>query len=122
MTGSGPRVVAVMTDLLLLSRIDAAVAAAGGTLRRLDGPESVPPADLVLVDWSARTSGWGPALAELRRQTGAPRILLFGRHTDLEAHAEARAAGVGPMWARSKLVAELPQLVKDESAPPIPPR
>ena len=42
----------------------------------------------------------------------AARVILFGRHTDLEAHADARAAGLGPMWARSKLVAELPQLMR----------
>ena len=43
--------------------------------------------DLVLVDWSGRQAGWADAL---RGRTGS-RVILFGRHTDLEAHADARA-------------------------------
>ena len=104
------RVGAVISDLMLFSRIEAAAAAAGASLVRVDRPADLPPdeqIDLVLVDWSARESTWADAL------TGLPgaRILLFGRHTDLEAHAAARAAGLGPMWARSKLVTELASLV-----------
>jgi hypothetical protein len=38
-------------------------------------------------------------------------VVLFGPHTDLAAHAEARAAGLGPMLARSKLLADLPTLL-----------
>jgi hypothetical protein len=106
------RVAAVVSDLMLYSRIDAAAAAAGASLVRLDSPAELPEAvDLVLVDWSARQLGWADALASWRSQTAA-RIVLFGRHTDLEAHADARAAGIGPMWARSKLVSELPQLIR----------
>ena len=62
--------------------------------------------DLVLVDWSAREPSWADAL-----RGSTARVILFGRHTDLEAHTEARAAGLGPMWARSKLITELPSLV-----------
>lgn len=101
------RVAAVISDLMLFSRIEAAAARA--TLVRVDRPSDLPtaePLDLVLVDWSGREPGWADALAGL----SAARIVLFGRHTDLEAHAAARAAGLGPMWARSKLVAELPTL------------
>jgi hypothetical protein len=101
------RVAAVISDLLLFSRIEAA--AASHDLVRVDRPSQLPrraELDLVLVDWSAREPGWADALAGVR---GA-RIVLFGRHTDLEAHAAARAAGLGPMWARSKLVTELPAL------------
>jgi hypothetical protein len=106
------RVAAVMGDLMLYSRIDAAAAAAGASLVRLDAPDRLPDdVDLILVDWSARAPGWADALR--RRPTNA-RVILFGRHTDLEAHAAARAAGLGPMWARSKLVAELPVLFADE--------
>ncbi len=98
------KVGAVVDDLMLFSRIDAAAAAAGAELTRVSTPAELPPdLDLVLVDWSARRSGWADALAAMDA-----RVILFGRHTDLEAHADARAAGLGPMWARSKLVAELP--------------
>lgn len=49
------RVGAVITDLLLFSRIESAATAAGASLVRVDSPADLPPdLDLVLVDWSAR--------------------------------------------------------------------
>ena len=107
---SSARVAAVVADLMLFSRIEAAVTTAGASLRRVDSPRDLPDDeafDLVLVDWSARQPEWANAL----RGSTASRVILFGPHTDLEAHAAAREAGLGPMWARSKLVAELPSLV-----------
>ena len=101
------RVGAVIDDLMLFSRIDAAASAADASLVRASTPSELPPdLDLVLVDWSARRADWADALAG-----ASARVILFGRHTDLEAHADARAAGLGPMWARSKLISELPSLV-----------
>jgi hypothetical protein len=116
-------VVLVTRDLLLGSRIADAAERAGRELLRIDDPFGLPAAsavDLVLVDWAARREGWGERLsswcAEAPQMEG-PRLVLYGPHTDLEAHAAARAAGLGPMWARSKLVAELPTLVADRSTP-----
>jgi hypothetical protein len=101
------RVAAVMSDLMLYSRIDAAATASSASLVRVESPASLPAGlDLVLVDWSERHPGWSEAL----RACNASRVILFGRHTDLEAHAAAREAGLGPMWARSKLVSDLPGL------------
>lgn len=99
---------AVVGDLILFSRIAAAAEATGTEVIRVDAPAQLPAdLDLVLVDWSARRPDWADALRSRR----AGRIMLFGPHTDLEAHAAARAAGLGPMWARSKLVAALPDLL-----------
>ena len=101
------RVGAVIDDLMLFSRIDAAAVAADASLVRVSSPADLPAElDLVLVDWSARDPSWSDAL-----RASDARVILFGRHTDLEAHADARAAGIGPMWARSKLVSELPSLM-----------
>ena len=98
------KVAAVVTDLMLYSRIESAARVAGVELARVDTPHDIPPdAELILVDWSAREPGWPAAL---RRRPGA-RVLLFGPHTDLEAHAAAREAELGPMWARSKLLSSL---------------
>ena len=98
------RVAAVMTDLMLYSRIESAAAASGASLVRVDSPFELPDdLDLVLVDWSARQPDWTDAL----RDRITSRIILFGQHTDLDAHAAARAAGIGPMWARSKLLTGL---------------
>ena len=105
------RVAAVISDLMLFSRIDAAAAASGASLLRVDDPAELPsdePFDLILVDWSARRPAWAEAL---QRRTTA-RVILFGRHTDLEAHAVAREAGLGPMWARSRLLGRLEDLLR----------
>jgi hypothetical protein len=102
------RVGAVITDLMLFSRMESAATQADATLVRVDTPAELPPdLDLVLVDWSARQPGWADAL----QAHPVPRVILFGPHTDLEAHAAARAAGLGPMMARSKLVADLAGLM-----------
>lgn len=102
------RVGAVVDDLILFSRIDAAAAAAGAELVRATDPATLPPdLDLVLVDWSARREAWPDAIRAAR----PTRVVVFGPHTDLAAHAAARDAGLGPMWARSRLVAELPGLL-----------
>lgn len=108
------RVAAVVTDLMLFSRIEAAASVTGAALVRTDSPDAIPaepPPDLVLVDWSARGDGWADALHAWRARVPGGRVVLFGPHTDLDAHAAARAAGLGPMWARSKLVAELSSLL-----------
>ena len=105
------KVAAVVVDLMLYSRIESAARVAGSVLARVDDPSAIPPdAELVLVDWSARDVSWAAPLRAVR-EAGA-RVILFGPHTDLDAHAAARPAGLGPMWARSKLVADLPSLLE----------
>ena len=98
------KVVVVVSDLMLFSRIESAARLAGAELARVDTPSDIPPdADLVLVDWSSRDPGWADAL----RRLSGPRVILFGPHVDLDGHAAARDAGLGPMWARSRLLAQL---------------
>ena len=63
------RVVAIVEDLILFSRVDAAAAAGNARLTRLDSPSELPPAndvDILLVDWSARGPEWADAIAEWR--------------------------------------------------------
>jgi hypothetical protein len=106
------RVAAVVTDLMLYSRIESAARVAGVELARVDAPHDVPlDAELVLVDWSARSADWAEALRSL---TGR-RLILFGPHVDLDAHAAAREAGLGPMWARSRLLSTLPELLGSDA-------
>lgn len=105
------KVAAVVVDLMLYSRIESAARVAGSMLARVDDPSAIPPdAELVLVDWSVPDASWAAPLRAAR--DGGARVILFGPHTDLEAHAAARLAGLGPMWARSKLVAQLPSLLE----------
>jgi hypothetical protein len=109
-------VVLIGRDLLFGSRVADAAARAGQEFLRVDDPAELPPVSsvqLVLIDWAERQPEWGKLLESWRANAvlhEPPRILLFGPHTDLVAHADARASGLGPMVARSKLVADLPEL------------
>jgi len=111
------RVAVVARDLIIATRIAEAAAAAGREVIRVDSPAELPSATSVsvaFVDWSEREAGWGPWLAgwcTSAPETDRPRLVVFGPHSDLEAHADAKAAGIGPMLARSRLVATLPRLV-----------
>jgi hypothetical protein len=108
------RVAAVVRDLLTYSRIESMASGAGASVTRCDEPDELPPAsevDLVVVDWGARRPEWAEQLAAWRRGPAEARLILFGPHVDLGAHADARAAGLGPMWARSRLMRDLPALI-----------
>ena len=109
-------VAVVARDLMIVSRIADAGARARVEVRRYDEPSQLPRAaelTLVLVAWDERRPDWGDTLVgwcARAPQSARPRVILFGPHRDLAAHADARSVGLGPMWARSKLVAELPSL------------
>ena len=108
----------ISRDLMIATRIADAGHRAGVAVQRFDDPSQLPAASavsLVLVDWDERHPDWGERLSAWclsAPESARPRIILFGPHTDLAAHAEARAAGLGPMWARSKLLADLPTLFR----------
>ena len=112
------RVAIVATDLIIATRIGEAARAAGHHVMRVDDPEGLPPAsdvDVAFVDWASRGDNWAAALTKWSAQAPpdeAPRLLLFGSHRDLAAHAAARQAGLGPMVARSKLIVDLPDLMR----------
>ena len=96
------------------SRIFEAASHAGADLIRVDSPADLPPPDqldLVLVDWGDRSPDWGDRLAAWGASPASPPLILFGPHADLAAHADAKRHGLGPMWARSKLVADLESLL-----------
>ena len=105
------RVAAVISDLMFYSRIESAATAHGAELTRVDSPLQVPrDTELILVDWSANQPDWAADLAACR-ESGS-RVILFGPHTDLDAHAAARRAGLGPMMARSRFVQRLGDLLR----------
>jgi hypothetical protein len=117
-TDPGPRVAALVPDLITASKIESAVRAAGGTFVRCDtfgelpDPETV---DLLVVDWGSRRNAWAADIITWRAPAiGAPpRIVVFGPHTDLEAHAAAKAAGLGPMRARSAVFHDVASFLTD---------
>jgi hypothetical protein len=112
-------VAVVSHDLMIATRIADAGARAGVEVQRFDDPSQLPPAydlRLLLVAWDERRPDWGERLVAWcgdAPQSSQPRVVLFGPHTDLAAHAEARAAGLGPMWSRSKLLAALAVLIEE---------
>jgi hypothetical protein len=113
---AGIRVAALVPDLMAASRIESIVAGAGGTLIRVDTPDKLPAAsevDLLVVDWGDRDPVWSDAIRAWRNagEGDLPRIVLFGPHTDLAAHAAARDTGLGPMRARSAFFLALPELL-----------
>jgi hypothetical protein len=113
----GVTVIIVSPDLLISTRILDAAARAGRDAVRVDTPAQLPPTpavDVAFIDWAARDASWADALSEWcsrATESGRPRLVLFGSHTDLAAHAAAHAAGLGPMKARSALLADLPSLL-----------
>lgn len=112
-------VAVVSRDLLFTSRIVGAGRAAGVEVLRLDSPQRLPSPGalrLLMVDWEQRDGDWPQILRRwLDRQPVPPRVILYGPHTDLAAHATARDAGLGPMWARSRLMSALPTLLTAEA-------
>ena len=110
---------AIVSDLLLYSRIEAAALRAGTPLQRVSSILRLPQeATLLLVAWDERDEDWGQRLLRWREDAnlgGPRRLVLFGPHTDLEAHAAAKRHGIGPMWGRSRLVAELDLLLRETS-------
>jgi hypothetical protein len=108
----------VSRDLLIGTRILDAAAKAGHDVTRVDAPRDLPEpsvVSIVFVDWAAREPDWSAQLGEWLALTPLlhrPQLVVFGPHTDLDAHREARAAGLGPMLARSKLISDLSTILR----------
>ena len=97
------RVVALVPDLMLASRVEATLAGAGHevTLGSALAGEPIE-ADLIVAD----VGEVDPAAVVNR---GAP-VLGFYQHTDPETRRRAEAAGVDVVVPRSRLARELPEL------------
>jgi hypothetical protein len=100
------RVVAVAADLLLGSKVEATLTAAGHEVT-LSGALTEAPlndADLLVADLDAENP---EALVGL----GIP-VLGYYSHVDVETKQTADAAGVDLVVPRSRMARELPQLVE----------
>lgn len=100
------RVVAVAPDLLLGSKVEAMLAAAGHevTLSPALGKVPLDRVDLVVADLDAENA---EALAGL----GVP-VLGYYSHVDVVTKEAAEAAGVDLVVPRSRMARELPRLVE----------
>jgi CheY-like chemotaxis protein len=116
---SPPPVLAVISDLMFRSKIDAAAREAGIPLRVAKSVEqlerhlgNVTPA-VVLMDLEMEGLDAGVMLGRLRATPAAANVPVIGfaGHTNIEVIRAARADGVQVM-ARSAFVAELPALME----------
>ncbi len=76
---------------------------------------------LAVVDLAGPSARWAEAVKTLKaRLESRVTVLGFGPHRDVGLFRAARAAGFDQVWARSKLVADLPafleKLLKEASA------
>ena len=100
------RVLALVPDLMLASRVEATLAGAGHEVTvRLDAGR----ADLAGRPTSSSRT-WATSTRAAVAGQGVP-VLGFYRHTDPETRARAEAAGVDLVVPRSRLAREMPELV-----------
>lgn len=122
-----PPVLALVNDLLFATRIADVIRSQGGAAvlaatadEFRQGLERWPA--LILLDLHAIPSDqW---LLEVRRAKALPQsklipIYAFGSHVDTETLKLARQAGCDHVWARSRFVQELPQVVAAAIDPPV---
>jgi hypothetical protein len=99
------RVVAIVSDLMLASRVTTALSAAGHEVEQdASIPEELDGVDAVVADLDAADPD---ALGAL----GVP-VLGFYQHTDTATKERADAAGLAFAVPRSRMVRELPELVE----------
>lgn len=97
------RVVAIVSDLMLASRVSTALEAAGHEVERTASvPDEVDGADLVVADLDV-------AAPEAVAGLGVP-VLGFYQHTDVDTRRRADEAGIALAVPRSRMVRELPDL------------
>jgi hypothetical protein len=67
---------------------------------------------LAVVDLAGKAELWSRAVADLKARLG-PRltVLGFGPHRDVGLFQQARATGFDHVWAKSKLVSDLPDFL-----------
>ena len=98
------RVLAVVPDLMLASRVREGLAAAGHEVDVVSALAADSDADAVVCDLDAVD-------AEAIVATGLP-SLGFYSHVDVETKREAERAGIDLVVPRSRMARELPELVE----------
>jgi hypothetical protein len=99
------KVAALVSDLMLASRVRTALEAAGHEVEQgSDLPDELDGVDLVVADLDL-------VRPEELAGLGVP-VIGFYQHTDVETKAHADRAGLAMAVPRSRMVRELPELVK----------
>jgi CheY-like chemotaxis protein len=113
-----PEVIALVDDIMFLSRIHEAARGAGLGVRQVRRAAELGSAlreggRLVLVDADSDRLPWAEALGAVREEPSRPRALVvaFLSHVRAERAAAAREAGCDRTLARSAFARELPGLM-----------
>jgi CheY-like chemotaxis protein len=113
-----PQLVAVMDDLMFLSRIREAARGTGVEVRSVRGAAELVAAAregarLVVVDADTTRIPWRDALVALRADPGGGdvEVVAFLGHERADLAEAARASGASRVMARGAFVRELPRLV-----------
>lgn len=98
------RIAALVADLMLASRVQTSLRAAGHEVEPgTDLPDELDGVDLVVADLDAMAP-------ERLGGLGVP-VIGFYQHTDVETKIRAEEAGLAMAVPRSRMVRELPELV-----------
>ena len=99
------RVAALVSDLMLASRVRTSLEGAGHEVEQDSAvPDELDGIDLVVADLDA-------VPPEQLRDLGVP-VVGFYQHTDVETKKRAEEAGLAHAVPRSRMVRELPELVE----------
>ena len=119
------RILALVDDLMLLSRVREAARGAGAEVRPVRQPAQLlegvrEGGGLVVVDADSSRLPWSDALATLRREKllDTVPVVAFFSHVHPEQAEKARAAGCDRVLARSAFVKALPDLIAGSAEPP----
>jgi len=124
---AGSAVIALVDDLMTVSRLESAVKVSGTPItfpsNERELKESLEEAKgsqaLLLVGLAATKQPWKVLVPQSQAVADAQgvklRIVAFGPHMDLELRQQAKDAGIAEIWANSRLMTDLPKLLNDES-------
>src|SRR4051794_7714163 len=125
MSEQPPLLLAVVDDLFVKSRIDAAAEAAGVEGRYVASADEVRrltagrPALALLVGMAATRRPWADLVRDLKADpaTRSTYVLAFGPHKNLALRERALEAGADRVLANSAFARALPDLVATPTAP-----
>ncbi len=116
-TPRGRTVVALVDDLFVQSRIEAAARATGQAVRYARTAEELREAahgdgqTVVLVGMAATRLPWPDLIRDLKDHAADTFVLAFGPHKDLELRRRALEAGADRVIANSAFMKALPELL-----------
>jgi hypothetical protein len=119
-------VIALVDDLMTVSRLESTAKASGQSITY---PANEPElqealeqakggAALLLVGLAATSQPWERLIPFSQSVADAEgvrlRVVAFGPHMDLKLRQRAQEAGIEEIWANSRLMTDLPKLLKEQ--------